>query len=134
MVRSHCCCVVGRVLFLDGHWWNVPHIATPMVLFLVFDLFQSFVGILLMKQPFFIGGIEDVEVAKGSAFGAAGTFFFTFLISILYMIKEGRQLTVGGSGFVEGRGHTQRFGEYSTVDVVDDHYEPDPSYGEGSFT
>jgi len=85
-----------------------------------------------MKQPFFIGGIEDVEVAKGSAFGAAGTFFFTFLVSILYMIKEGRHLSVSGISVGQGRGHTQRFGEYSTVDVVDDHYEPDPTYGEGS--
>jgi hypothetical protein len=48
---------------------------------------------MLMKQPFFIGGIDDVEVAKGSAFGAAGTFFFTFLVSIIYMIREGRRTT-----------------------------------------
>ena len=43
---------------------------------------------MLMRQPFFIGGIDDVEVAKGSAFGAAGLFFFTFVASIFYLMKE----------------------------------------------
>jgi hypothetical protein len=46
---------------------------------------------MLMKQPFFIGGIEDVEKSKASAFGAAGTFFFTFVISILYMIHDAQR-------------------------------------------
>jgi len=41
-----------------------------------------------VHQPFFIGGVADVEIAKNSAFGAAGTFFFTFLISILYLIAD----------------------------------------------
>ena len=49
---------------------------------------------MLMKQPFFVGGIEDVEAAKGSAFGAAGTFFFTFVVSMLYMIREARRVTL----------------------------------------
>lgn len=44
------------------------------------------VGTMLVHQPFFIGGIHDVEHAKTSAFGAAGTFFFTFLISIMYLL------------------------------------------------
>ena len=41
---------------------------------------------MLVHQPFLMGGIEDVEKAKTSAFGAAGTFFFTFLISIVYLL------------------------------------------------
>jgi hypothetical protein len=48
-----------------------------------------------MKQPFFIGGIDDVELAMGSAFGAAGSFFFTFLVSIMYMIHDARQIADG---------------------------------------
>lgn len=51
------------------------------------------VGTMLIKQPFLITGIEDIEKAKGNAFGAAGTFFLTFIISIIYLIKEsGRQI------------------------------------------
>jgi hypothetical protein len=50
------------------------------------------IGIMLMKQPFFMGGIDDVEVAKGSAFGAAGTFFFTFIVSVMYMIHDEKRL------------------------------------------
>ena len=62
--------------------------------FIAFVLFtQTWVGVMLMKQPFFVGGIEDVEAAKGSAFGAAGTFFFTFVVSMMYMIRQARSLT-----------------------------------------
>lgn len=45
-----------------------------------------------MKQPFFITGIDDVEKSKSNAFGAAATFFLVFIISVIYMIKEGRRL------------------------------------------
>jgi hypothetical protein len=95
------------------------------------------VGVMLMKQPFFIGGIEDVEVAKGSAFGAAGTFFFTFMVSILYLLKEGRQLSVGGVSSPSnstGRGYGNRFGEYSTVGVVEHYDASAQEHSEGAFT
>jgi hypothetical protein len=48
--------------------------------------------VLLTKQPFYIGGIDDYEKAKGSAFGAAGTFFVLFVVSMIYTMKEGRRL------------------------------------------
>jgi hypothetical protein len=95
-------------------------------------LIQSYVGVLLIKQPFFIRGIEDVEVAKGSAFGAAGTFFFTFLVSVFYLLKEGRQLS--GSAVAEGRGSVQRFGEYSTVEFVESNDPDHSNNSEGSWT
>lgn len=95
---------------------------------------QSWVGIMLMKQPFYITGIEDLEVAKASAFGAAGAFFFLFLISILYLLNNGRyqlhELTSSTSTIVatnfpslqqlpfqqsRGRGGIERFGDYRTV-------------------
>ncbi|GKY94212.1 hypothetical protein MPSEU_000387100 [Mayamaea pseudoterrestris] len=97
-------------------------------------IFMTWVGIMLMKQPFFVGGIEDVEAAKGSAFGAAGTFFFTFLISMMYMIREGQRLTrsnnSGGSvnsyddpiqgvrrhPFFDQPGTTALFHDYDPVD------------------
>jgi hypothetical protein len=73
---------------------------------------QSWVGIMLVKQPFFIGGIDNVEDAKGSAFGAAGMFFFTFLASILYLIRDSRRVSDirvvegggGGGGSIAGGG------------------------------
>lgn len=43
---------------------------------------------MLMRQPFFVGGIEDYEKAKGSAFGAAGLFMFIFCVSIAHLIMD----------------------------------------------
>lgn len=40
-----------------------------------------------------MGGIKDVAKAKGSAFGAATAFFFTFVVSILYVIRDARRYT-----------------------------------------
>ena len=38
---------------------------------------------MLQYQPFFVGGIEDADEAKKSAFGATGMFLFTFIASVL---------------------------------------------------
>lgn len=46
-----------------------------------------------MNQPFFIGGIEDVEKAKGSAFGAAGLFMFIFCVSIAHLIMDSMKVS-----------------------------------------
>ena len=43
---------------------------------------QLFVAVLITTQPFYLAGIEDVEKAQGSAYGATGMFLFTFLASI----------------------------------------------------
>jgi hypothetical protein len=81
-------------------------IHTRSLFLFLFEITQSWVGVMLMKQPFFIGGIEDVEKSKASAFGAAGMFFFTFVISILYMIHdsqrppEGEQAATRRVGFL----------------------------------
>jgi len=40
---------------------------------------------MLTSQPFFIGGIEDMEVAKSSAFGAFFMFLFVFVVSAVGM-------------------------------------------------
>ena len=34
-------------------------------------------------QPFFIGGIEDVDEAKTNAFGAMGMFLICFILSMI---------------------------------------------------
>ena len=82
---------------------------------------------MLIKQPFFITGLEDdVDVMKGSAFGAAGTFFFCFLISMFYVLSTGRQTIVS-----TGRGNIERFGEYSAVGGLEpSYYEPERRVGE----
>lgn len=85
-----------------------------------------------MKQPFLILGIKDVEVAKGNAFGAAATFLFTFLLSIFYLLKEGRRLNITViEGPERGRGGESRFGEYSTVGLQDNSHNEEE---EGTFT
>ena len=87
-----------------------------------------------MHQPFFIGGIEDVEKAKNSAFGAAGTFFFTFLISILYLIADAH------FGFATRSSNNPRTprnrGDYDLVSMVQEyHHDDDGEEHElGTFT
>ena len=89
---------------------------------------------MLVHQPFFIGGIDDVEKAKSSAFGAAGTFFLVFLISIVYLIADA-QFGFGGNSGNNPRPPRNR-GEYDLVSLVQE-YHPDDAEesGElGSFT
>ena len=43
---------------------------------------------MLTKQPFFIGGIEDIEVATESAFGAFFMFMFVFVLSAIGMCYD----------------------------------------------
>lgn len=50
-------------------------------------------GVILITQPFYVKGIDNVAKAKGSAFGAATAFFFTFVVSILYVIRDARRYT-----------------------------------------
>lgn len=65
-----------------------------------------------------------MEAAKGSAFGAAGTFFFTFLVSVIYLLMDSRRVNtemLSGATLMRGRGpQVNRFGEYSTVAFSDD--------------
>ena len=43
---------------------------------------QFWVAIILTKQPFFLIGINDVEVAKDNAIGAMGLFALTLVYSV----------------------------------------------------
>ncbi|CAB9509286.1 expressed unknown protein [Seminavis robusta] len=95
-------------------------------------IFMVWVGIMLIHQPFFVGGIEDVEKSKTSAFGAAGTFFLTFLISIIYLMVDTQ---VGGfenwaSGNVNNSRPTRR--EYDLVSAVPE-YHPDDDEDDHEF-
>jgi len=46
-----------------------------------FSFLQLWVGVMLTTQPFFIAGIEDLDVATESAFGACFMFMFAFVLS-----------------------------------------------------
>jgi dolichol kinase len=79
-------------------------------------------------------GINDVEKAKRSAFGAAAMFLVSFVVCVVYLIGEGRrtsaiirrsQLTSTAaiqmiSGSRRYGQQTNRFGEYTTVSFSDD--------------
>ena len=41
-----------------------------------------------MYQPFYIGGIENVETAKDSAFGAMMLFVTTFIVSVVLWFRD----------------------------------------------
>lgn len=40
---------------------------------------------MIKHQPFFIKGIDDMELAKKNAYGAMGMFMFIFCSSVLYI-------------------------------------------------
>jgi len=66
---------------------------------------QIWVGVLLITQPFYVGGFKDnaaVESGKASAFGAATAFFFTFVASIVIVIRDGRRYSQSGVLVEEG--------------------------------
>ena len=54
----------------------------PYQLFLTVE-FQLWVGVMIHTQPFFIGGLENVEEARSNAFGAMGMFLVTFVASMI---------------------------------------------------
>lgn len=51
-------------------------------------LFMVLVSMMLTYQPFYIGGIEDVEQAKRNAYGGVGTFLFIFILSVVYLVLD----------------------------------------------
>lgn len=60
---------------------------------------------MLVTQPFFISGIDNVERAKGSAFGAAATFLLCFVVSVCLMLRDTRrQLEYDSAASVGSRG------------------------------
>ena len=83
---------------------------------------------MLVHQPFFIGGIDDVETAKSSAFGAAGTFFLVFLVSIVYLIADA-QFDFGGGNSNNPRSPRNNRGEYDLVSMVQEYHPDDGEEG-----
>ena len=81
-----------------------------------------------------MGKADDHETMKRSAFGAAATFFITFVISVVYLIGEGRRTSImlrrtqlsstSAIQMITGSRHygqqTNRFGEYANVSFSDD--------------
>lgn len=54
------------------------------------------VSLMLTYQPFYIGGIEDLEQATKNAYGGVGSFAFCFLLSVVYLVMDA--LGDNGSG------------------------------------
>ena len=52
------------------------------------------VAMMLTYQPFYIGGIVDVEKSKSNARGGVGTFLFVFILSVVYLVID----TLRGGG------------------------------------
>ena len=45
---------------------------------------------MITTQPFYIGGLDDPDDARSSAFGAAGMFLATFVLSVIGIWYDGR--------------------------------------------
>jgi hypothetical protein len=99
---SHCW--IARFLLLPS-----PLAVTPSLFSIWSPTRQSWVGVMLMKQPFFIGGIDNVERATGNAFGAAGMFFFIFLVSMVHLIRDSNGSSSHGSSNSSNPGVTTTF-------------------------
>ena len=59
-----------------------------LCLFSLINQNQGWVGALLVYQPFYVSGLEDIEAAKSSAFGALGLFIFAFATSLVYLCYD----------------------------------------------
>jgi hypothetical protein len=57
---------------------------------------------MLTTQPFFIGGIEDVDNAQKSAYGAFFMFLFTFVVSAIGMWYDSTFGSKGSSSDEDG--------------------------------
>ncbi|KAG7339457.1 hypothetical protein IV203_025366 [Nitzschia inconspicua] len=71
-------------------------------------IFMTMVAMLLTYQPFFIGGIENLERATRNAYGAIGTFLFTLILSVVYLVLD--VLKSGGGGRGRGGRDSGNFG------------------------
>eukprot|EP00568_Trieres_chinensis_P012752 CAMPEP_0183291844 /NCGR_PEP_ID=MMETSP0160_2-20130417/1122_1 /TAXON_ID=2839 ORGANISM="Odontella Sinensis, Strain Grunow 1884" /NCGR_SAMPLE_ID=MMETSP0160_2 /ASSEMBLY_ACC=CAM_ASM_000250 /LENGTH=88 /DNA_ID=CAMNT_0025452703 /DNA_START=164 /DNA_END=427 /DNA_ORIENTATION=+ len=52
-------------------------------------IFTLWVGIMIKNQPFYIGGLEDAEIAEANAFGAMYFFAATFALSVVGIMVTG---------------------------------------------
>jgi hypothetical protein len=43
---------------------------------------------MLTYQPFFIGGIEDIEQAKKNAYGGVASYLFIFLLCVVFLVFD----------------------------------------------
>lgn len=43
---------------------------------------------MLTFQPFYIGGIEDLQQAQKNAYGGVGSFLLCFLLSVVYLVMD----------------------------------------------
>jgi hypothetical protein len=77
---------------------------------------------MLTTQPFFITGIDDVEEAKSSAFGAFGMFMATFVLSAGGMFYDSNYKQEPADATENGNGN----GGYQ---LANDNF---PSYGTSS--
>lgn len=73
-------------LFSDVKFNHLFLIFSFLLLLLLFT--QGWVGALLVYQPFYVSGLEDIDAAKSSAFGALGLFIVTFASSIVYLCYD----------------------------------------------
>lgn len=76
-------------------------------------IFMIMVSVMLSYQPFFIGGIEDIEQARRNANGGVGSFLFVFLLSTSYLVFD--SLRGGGNGKTRGEARHSRGDEYEAV-------------------
>lgn len=51
-------------------------------------LFMFMISMMLTYQPFFIGGIDDLEQAKRNANGGVGSFLTVFIVSVVYLVID----------------------------------------------
>lgn len=83
-----------------------------------FPLFlsQLYVGIIIHTQPFFIGGLDNPDEAKASAFGACIMFLVTFGLSVIGIFcgpksdKEAVEAAEAPEGYVLNTGDVPEYG------------------------
>ena len=79
------------------------------------DASQVLISMMLTYQPFYIGGIEDLDQARSNAYGGAGTFLFVFILSVVYLVFDA--LRGGGNNRNRRESRISRGNEYDAVSL-----------------
>ena len=107
---------------------------------------------MLTYQPFYVGGIEDLERAKKNAYGGVGTFLFIFMLSVVYLVidalrGDSREINSLGPMNSSRNNNDTRYsgginGDYEGIPAMSnnsmmagaDNYELPPSVEQAHFT
>lgn len=78
-----------------------------------------------MYQPFYVGGIENLQTAKDSAFGSMILFVITFVVSIILWFRDSR---IKKRQVILARQHSHTYDQVMTTDEFEQQQQQQQPY------